>query len=158
MDITTIPVIGVLVQLVLYLIEVLPEIAPITIALAAPIALGAMCGVIGERSGVVNIGIEGTMLIAAFVGFLVAGLVAQAFPVEASGSVFGATPALLLGLVAAVLSAIAVSALHAWLSISVRTDQIISGTIIHRAIGLTGYNRPWLAPTRDRGGHASPTA
>jgi general nucleoside transport system permease protein len=148
MDITTIPVIGVLVQLVLYLIEVLPEIAPITIALAAPIALGAMCGVIGERSGVVNIGIEGTMLIAAFVGFLVAGLVAQAFPVEASGSVFGATPALLLGLVAAVLSAMAVSALHAWLSISVRTDQIISGTIINiAAIGLTGYfNRLWLAP------------
>ena len=147
MDLTTVPVLGILVQLVVYLAEVLPDIAPITIGLAAPIALGAMCGVIGERSGVVNIGIEGTMLLAAFTGFLVAGVVSQAFPGEA-GWAFGATPALLLGVVAAVLAGMGVAALHAWLSISVQADQIISGTIINlAAIGLTGYfNRLWISP------------
>jgi ABC-type uncharacterized transport system permease subunit len=139
MDITTIPVIGLVVQLVIYLVDVLPDLAPIAIALAAPLALGAMCGVIGERSGVVNIGIEGMMLIAAFMGFIVAGFTAQAFPMEPL-PIFGATPALLLGVAAAVLSAMAVGLLHAWLSISIRADQIISGTIINiAALGLTGY-------------------
>ncbi|OGN86001.1 MAG: hypothetical protein A2X23_06350 [Chloroflexi bacterium GWC2_73_18] len=147
MDPTSIPVLGVLIQLVGYLVEVLPDIAPIAIGLAAPIALGAMCGVIGERSGVVNIGIEGMMLMAAFVGFLVAGFVAQTFPAT-PWPIFGATPALLIGIVAAVLAAMAVALLHAWLSVSVRADQIISGTIINiAALGLTGYfNRLWIAP------------
>jgi general nucleoside transport system permease protein len=147
MDPMTIPVIGVLLQLVVYIAQVLPDIAPITIGLAAPIALGALCGLIGERSGVVNIGIEGTMLLAAFVGFLVGGIVAQAVPAEPS-PVFGATPGLVLGVVAGVLTGTLVAALHAWLSVSVQTDQIISGTIINiAAIGLTGYfNRLWIAP------------
>jgi len=48
-DLTSIPVLGLLIQLVLYLIGVLPDIAPIALGLAAPIALGAMCGVIGEH-------------------------------------------------------------------------------------------------------------
>jgi simple sugar transport system permease protein len=139
MDFTAIPVIGIVIQLVIYLVDVLPDLAPVAISLAAPLALGAMCGVIGERSGVVNIGIEGTMLIAAFMGFIVAGFAAQAFPMD-PWPIFGATPALLLGVAAAVLAAMAVGLLHAWLSISIRADQIISGTIINiAAIGLTGY-------------------
>jgi simple sugar transport system permease protein len=147
MDLTSIPVIGLVVQLVIYLVDVLPELAPTAIALATPLALGAMCGVIGERSGVVNIGIEGMMLIAAFSGFVVAGFVAQTFPMD-PWPVFGATPALLLGIVAAVLSAMAVGLLHAWLSVSVRADQIISGTIVNiAALGLTGYfDRLWIGP------------
>ena len=50
------------------------------------------------------------------------------------GAVFGATPALLIGAVARALRpASSISLLHAWLSISVRADQIISGTIINIA-------------------------
>lgn len=37
---------------------------------ATPLILGALCGLLGERAGVINIGIEGQMLMAAFVGFL----------------------------------------------------------------------------------------
>ena len=52
----------------------------------------------------------------------------------------GITLPLLIGLLVAILAAMAVSAVHAWLSISVRADQIISGTIINIfAVGITGY-------------------
>ena len=42
-----------------------------TLRQAVPLVLGALCGLMGERAGVINIGIEGQMLLAAFVGFLV---------------------------------------------------------------------------------------
>jgi simple sugar transport system permease protein len=142
------PVIGVIFQFIGYVIDVTPGIAPIVVGLAAPIALGALCGVMNERSGIVNIGIEGMMLSAAFVGFLVAGLWHQAFPVDPMAGPFEATPALLIGVVAAIAAAMLLSALHAWLSISIGTDQIISGVIINvAAIGLTGYfNRLLITP------------
>ena len=143
----SIPLIGLLFQLGGYLVQVLPEIAPIILGLATPIALGALCGIMNERSGVVNIGIEGMMLAAAFAGFLVGAAVAQAVPSDPS-PFFGITPALAVGVVAAIAAGMALSALHAWLSISLRADQIISGTIINiAALGLTGYlNRLIISP------------
>jgi general nucleoside transport system permease protein len=143
-----IPIIGVLFQFIGYVIEVTPGIAPIVVGLATPIALGALCGVMCERSGIVNIGIEGMMLSGAFVGFLAAGLWAQAFPAEPFGGPFSATPALLIGVVAAIAVAMVLSALHAWLSISIGADQIISGVIINiAALGFTGYfNRLLITP------------
>ena len=133
------PLIGLLFQLIAYLIQEIPALGPIILSLATPIALGALCGVMCERSGIVNIGIEGTMLFAAFFGFIAAGFAAQAFPAEPNPA-FGATPALLVGVVAALLVALVVSLIHAWLSISIRADQIISGTIINIfAFGMTGY-------------------
>ena len=143
-----IPILGVLFQFIGYVIEVTPGIAPIVLGLATPIAFGAMCGVMNERSGIVNIGIEGMMLSAAFAGFLAAGLWAQAFPAEPFGGPFDATPALLIGVFVAILTAMLLSALHAWLSISIGADQIISGVIINvAAIGLTGYlNRLLITP------------
>ncbi|MEO7295172.1 MAG: ABC transporter permease [Candidatus Limnocylindria bacterium] len=142
-----IPIIGVLFQFVGYLIEVTPGIAPIVLGLSAPIALGAMCGIMNERSGIVNIGIEGMMLSGAFAGFLAAGLFQQTFGGEAWGP-FGITTALLVGVVAAIAVAMLLSALHAWLSITISADQIISGTIINiAALGLTGYlNRLLISP------------
>src|SRR6188508_3445355 len=134
-----IPVIGLVFELIGYLIAVLPIIAPITYSAAVPIAFAALCGVMCERSGVVNIGIEGTMLVAAFVGWS-AGVFLLPVMGSEHGAIFGASPALLIALVLAVLAAVVVSALHAWLSISVRADQIISGTIINiAAFGITGY-------------------
>jgi general nucleoside transport system permease protein len=144
----SLPVVGVLFQLIGYLVTTVPEIAPIFVALAVPIALGALCGIMNERSGVVNIGIEGMMLSSAFTGFLVAALVAQAMGPTTPTSLFGVTIPILVGVAAAVATGMLVSALHAWLSISIRADQIISGTIINiLAFGLTGYlNRLIISP------------
>ncbi len=134
-----IPVLGLLFQLGGYLIATIPPIAPIILRSATPLALGAMCGVCCERSGVVNIGIEGIMLASAFTGWVVGVAVAPMFT-AAPADVFGITIPLLIALVAALLVALVISLLHAWLSITVKADQIISGTIINiAAAGVTGY-------------------
>jgi simple sugar transport system permease protein len=129
----------VLFEFIGYLVDRLPTSAPIIIQAATPLGFGALCGVICERSGVVNIGIEGTMLTAAFTGW-VAGIAATEILGRSAPGPLGITPVLLIALFFAVLSAVLISLLHAWLSISVRADQIISGTIINiAAFGITGY-------------------
>ena len=134
-----IPVLGLVFQLLDFLINVFTLNGVIILALTAPLALGALCGVMNERSGVVNIGIEGMMLASAFTGWFAASVVSQSVAAQAS-PVFGATPAVLIGLLAAILTGMGVSAVHAWLSITIRADQIISGTIINIvAIAVTGY-------------------
>ena len=139
MDIYGIPVIGLLAQLIVWIVEIFPRFGPTLMGFATPLALGALCGIMNERSGVVNIGIEGMMLTSAFAAFLIAGLAASAMPAEPS-AVFGATPALLIGILAGAATGVLVSLLHAWLSVSIRADQIISGTIINiAALGITGY-------------------
>lgn len=135
-----IPVLGYLFQLIGWLIAVLPIIAPTVVAASIPIALGALCGFMNERSGVVNIAIEGMMLTAAFVAWWTASLVGQALGGGEPILPLGVTPALLIGLLAAIGAAMLVSLVHAWLSVTVRADQIISGTIINIfAVGITGY-------------------
>jgi simple sugar transport system permease protein len=135
-----IPVLGLLVQLAGYLVQNLQFVAHGAVAVAIPIALAGLCGVMCERSGVINICIEGVMLLGAFVGWIV-GVVATA--ILGPGTplpLFGITLPLLIALGAALLAGMLLSLLHAWLSISVRVDQIISGTIINiAAVGLTGY-------------------
>ncbi|HEX8941401.1 MAG TPA: ABC transporter permease [Candidatus Limnocylindrales bacterium] len=134
-----IPLLGLVFQLAGYLVAVIPPMAPIILRSATPLALGAMCGVCCERSGVVNIGIEGTMLASAFAGWVV-GIALAPMLGGAATPLFGLTLPLLIALVAALTVALVISALHAWLSISVRADQIISGTIINiAAFGVTGY-------------------
>ena len=134
-----IPILGLVIQFVVYVIEAFPVLAPTIVAAATPIALGSMCGFMNERSGVVNIGIEGMMLTAAFVAWWTASIAAQLVP-DMRLAVFGITLPLLIGLAAAIAAAMLVSAVHAWLSISVRADQIISGTIINIfAVAITGY-------------------
>lgn len=95
-----------------------------TVQRAAPIALAALSGVLCERSGVVNIAIEGMMLTAALVSAVV-------------GSVSGS---LVIALLASVLASGLLGALLAVLSIRYRVNQIISGTAINiLAIGGTSF-------------------
>jgi simple sugar transport system permease protein len=141
------PVIGLLFQFIAYLIQVLPGLSPIILGVSVPIAFGALCGVMNERSGVVNIGIEGMMLMSCFFGFIGAAWAAGAVGTEVIGP-FSATLALLIGVLVAVATGVLLSVLHAWLCISIRADQIISGVIINLlAFGLTGYlNRIFISP------------
>src|SRR6266446_4924068 len=127
-----IPVIGIVAQLFEYLFSTAanPIVSVQVLFFATPLVLGAMCGIMNERSGVVNIGIEGMMLMAAFFGFVGAGIAAQIMPGD-PWPIFGITIPLLIGVLVAVLTGMGVSALHAWLSITIRANQIISGTIIN---------------------------
>jgi simple sugar transport system permease protein len=103
-----------------------------SLALGTPITLGAMCGLWCERSGVVNIGIEGTMLMSAATGFLT-------YAVLGDGQ---ESSALWIAVAVAVLTGGLVSLLHALLSVTYRVDQIISGVVINLlALGLTGFLR-----------------
>ncbi len=142
MDLLAVP--RLLWEFVVYLVTVLPDLLPIILALATPLALGALCGVLNERSGVVNIGIEGIMLMAAFFGYLTAFALHEAI---------GTGAALVLGIAAAVLVGALLGLLHAWLSVTVRADQIIAGTMMNiAALGVTGYlNRLIITPS-GRGG------
>jgi simple sugar transport system permease protein len=82
---------------------------------ATPIALAALCGVISERAGVVNIAIEGIMLITAQVAVIFASL----------------THSLWLGLLLAILIGGLLAAFHAFLVIRFKVDQIVSGVAIN---------------------------
>lgn len=104
-----------------------------TIAVATPLTLGALSGVFCERAGVVNIGIEGMMLTAAFFGWLGAIYMFHIFELGAGVSIF-------LGVIFAILSGGLMALLHAALSITFKVDQIIGGTVINiLAVGLTGF-------------------
>jgi len=99
---------------------------------ATPIALAALSGIYSERSGVVNIGIEGMILMGAFLSVVVASV----------------THSLLLGFLAGILGGLLLGVLHAVLSIRYRINQIISGTgIIILSLGITNYfYRAFLNP------------
>jgi simple sugar transport system permease protein len=126
-------------DLVLWFVDFILTRPYIILGFAVPIGYGALCAVMNERSGVVNIGIEGMMLTAAFVGFLTAAYLHPQI---------GDVPAALLGVVTAIASAMLFSTLHAWLSVTVKADQIISGTVINiLAIGGTAYFNQLLIST-----------
>jgi ABC-type uncharacterized transport system permease subunit len=138
MDILFVP--RLLLELAAYLLAVVPDLLPIVLALATPLALGALCGVLNERTGVVNIGIEGIMLAAAFTAYL------TGFALHAT---IGVGPALVLGVAVAIGTGALLGLLHAWLCVTVRADQIIAGTILNiGALGLTSYfNRLIITPS-----------
>ena len=133
------PVVGLLFQFLGYMVEVMTINGAVILALAAPLALGALCGLMCERSGVTNIGIEGMILISAFVAFLTG---AYLHPVV------GVPFAAIIAIGAAIVAAMLMSTLHAWLSITVKADQIISGTVINiLALGGTAFFNQLLVST-----------
>jgi len=102
---------------------------------ASPIAFGAMAGLMSERSGVINIAIEGMMLFGAMMAFLGSVLFN-----DMTGGVQPKVISLTVGLIVAMFSAALIALLHAHLSIHYKVDQIISGTVINLlAVGITNF-------------------
>jgi simple sugar transport system permease protein len=90
---------------------------------SVPLTLGALSGILCERSGVVNIAIEGMMLTGAMVG-----------------AIIGSLTNLWIGLLAAVIAGGLLAIVHAVLSIKYKINQIISGTVINIfATGITSF-------------------
>lgn len=113
--------------------------------LALPLIFGGLAGVLGERSGVINIAIEGQFVVGAFAAAMVATIAASVWA----------------GIVAAALGGVLIAALLAVLAIRYLVDQIVVGVVlIVFAMGLTGflfeqlmrmnpsrYNQPSRVPT-----------
>jgi general nucleoside transport system permease protein len=107
------------------------------LAYATPLVLTGVGGLIAERSGVTNIGLEGMILMGAFAGY------------------WGAVRSdhWFVGVLVGMLGSILMSAIHAVFSIHLRANQIVSGTAINiLAVGLTGY------AYRDLYGQSQPNA
>lgn len=102
--------------------QVLYFIVQQTMFFSIPLLIVALGGMFSERSGVVNIALEGIMILGAFSSIF--------FISEFQDKILG-QPILILGLIIAMLSGILISLLHAYASINMMADQIISGTAIN---------------------------
>lgn len=95
-----------------------------TLQYATPIMLGAMCGVLSERAGVVNVAIEGQMLTAAFTASVVAGLTKNLWAAVFAAVLAGVLSAILLGIFA----------------LKYLMDHVVLGVVINLlATGFTGF-------------------
>ena len=94
------------------------------LSLSVPLVFGSLSGVICERSGIINIAIEGQLLFGAF---------AAAVAASATGSGY-------VGLLAAPVAGALVGAVLAWFAVAYRVNQIIVGVVLNTLIiGLTGF-------------------
>lgn len=87
-----------------------------------PLLIVALGGLFSERSGVVNIALEGTMVIGAFCG---------TFFINKMQGVLPGQPVLILAMIVSILAGMVVSLVHAYAAINMKADQTISGTAIN---------------------------
>ena len=105
--------------------HIIVNIFPYAVALAMPLLITSLGGLYSERSGVVNIGLEGLMVVG---GFASAVCAVSLYPTMGSGAVWVSL------LVAMVIGAV-FSLLHAFASVSLNANQVISGTAINMIAG-----------------------
>ncbi|OQA78382.1 MAG: Branched-chain amino acid transport system / permease component [Tenericutes bacterium ADurb.Bin239] len=116
-------IIVIYVLLVIFTTDNMYALLTLTIYSAIPLAIVAMGGMYSERSGVVNIALEGTMMMGAFVGILCLSHIQHA-GVDGQHIIF---LALLIGAVAGIIF----SLLHAFAAITMKSDQTITGTALN---------------------------
>ena len=93
-----------------------------TMFFSIPLLIVALGGMFSERSGVINIALEGIMIMGAFSGILFINVMQKFIPGQ---------PVLLMAVLISAMAGTAVSLLHAYASINLKADQIISGTAIN---------------------------
>jgi simple sugar transport system permease protein len=123
-----------------------------TLEYAVPVSLGAFAGILSERSGMLNIAIEGKFLLSACAAAISASIVTT---ITGSG-----LAGIFAGVLTAMLAGVGVGFLLAWLGIRHKVDQIIAGVVVNiGAIGITNFvflrilgKNTWLntPPTIDR--------
>ena len=101
------------------------QIFPYAIAYTIPLLITALGGLFSERSGVVNIGLEGLMVVGSFTGALA---ISTLQPVLPDGAVW-------IGLLLAAVAGGVFSLLHAFASVNLNANQVISGTAINMIAG-----------------------
>jgi general nucleoside transport system permease protein len=116
-----------------------------TVITSVPLVLGALAGILGERTGVINVAIEGQLLVGAFAGSLFASI----------------SHNLGVGIVAAMLAGGLMGALLAVFAIRYQVNQVVLGVVLNVfAIGITGYLYDSLMAknslTLNNPGHLSP--
>jgi general nucleoside transport system permease protein len=104
---------------------IIQQIFPYAVAFTIPLLITALGGLFSERSGIVNIGLEGLMVVGAFSGALVIYLLQPILP---DGSVW-------IGLLVSMAAGAVFSLLHAFASINLNANQVISGTAINMIAG-----------------------
>ncbi|MGL4372612.1 MAG: ABC transporter permease subunit, partial [Turicibacter sp.] len=95
---------------------------PYALAFTAPMLVTALGGLFSERSGVVNIGLEGLMLVGAFT---------TAIFINMTYNVYGTESMIWLGILLGAIVAGIFSLFHAYASINLKADQVISGTALN---------------------------
>ncbi len=96
-----------------------------------PLLVVALGGMFSERSGIVNIALEGIMLIGAFVGVVTIYLVQDRLSASLYASISHGQLVLIYGLITAGMTGALFSVFHAYASVNMKADQVISGTALN---------------------------
>lgn len=118
--------------------EIISSIFPYAVAFTIPLLIAALGGLYSERSGVVNIGLEGLMVVGSFTCAVVIKLYSPGLTSFFSALGLGTSAealVLITGLLAAVAAGVLIAMLHAFASVSLNANQVISGTAINMIAG-----------------------
>lgn len=123
--------------------ETLQQILRLSLFVAIPLLVVALAGLFSERSGVTNIALEGIMVIGAFTSAYFMGVIYEKTGLDGN-------PLFFIGMAIAIIFGIIFSLLHAYASVSMKANQIISGTALNLfapafaifiAQAITGYSK-----------------
>ncbi len=112
------------------MLEILTSILVRTVVAGTPLLLGTMGEVVTERAGILNLGIEGMMSFGAVTGFIVTFTTGNPW----------------LGMIAAIIAGALISLIHAFVTVSLRANQVVSGLALTMlGIGLSGlWGKPYI--------------
>jgi len=107
------------------MIDIIVNLFPYAIAFTIPLLITSLGGLYSERSGVVNIGLEGLMVVGFFAGAVTIKTLEVALP----------DLSIVIGLLVGIIAGVLFSLLHAFASINLNANQVISGTAINMLAG-----------------------